>query len=321
MRVVHEISVATGIPIGEVLSIIVSAPKRYRVYEIDKKGGGKREIAHPARELKIIQRFMLDNFLSKFPVHRSAAAYIKGKNIYENARYHADSNYILKLDFEKFFPSIKATDWRKFIEESDNSVFSIDDIEPTLQIFFWGCGSRTPKCLSIGAPTSPAISNMMLYQLDSNIYEKAKQFEVRYTRYADDITISGSSRENVLLFEKVLRTIISEMKSPKLKFNDGKRGLYGRGQRRLVTGLLLTPGGGVSLGRDRKRMIAALLHKLSLEALDVEKMGELKGWLGFSAANEPEFLNRMRRKYGDDLLDRALSFHVPSRAERKALLA
>ena len=35
---------------------IKDAPKKYKVYKIKKKKGGFRTIAHPARNLKIIQR-------------------------------------------------------------------------------------------------------------------------------------------------------------------------------------------------------------------------------------------------------------------------
>src|SRR4051812_12128075 len=71
--------------------------------------------------------------------------------------------------------------------------------------------------------------------------------------------------------------------------------LYGPAERRLVTGLVITPEKKVSIGRSRKRLISALLHRFSLGHLDLESQGKLKGLLGFAIANEPMFLNRLRR--------------------------
>jgi len=54
--------------------------------------------------------------------------------------------------------------------------------------------------------------------------------------------------------------------------NELKRGVYTKGQKRLVTGLVLTPENCVSIGRDRKRAISALIHKFTLGVLDINKM-------------------------------------------------
>lgn len=66
----------------ELDKIIRTAPYRYKVYYIDKRSGdGKREIAQPSAELKLIQRWVVENVLSSYPIHPAAAAYIKGKGI------------------------------------------------------------------------------------------------------------------------------------------------------------------------------------------------------------------------------------------------
>jgi hypothetical protein len=316
MMLLLRLAVETGLSLPELLSIVDTAPRRYKVYQIPKKSGGWREIAHPARELKILQRFVLDNYLSKYPVHDAAAAYVRGKNIYENASYHSCNPFFLKLDFQSFFPSIKVSDWNRFVKDGPQDVFHELDADYVKKILFWGAGTSRAKCLSIGAPSSPLISNIMLFDLDTRLSNLADDHRVRYTRYADDITLSAATVECLLDFEKVVRREVTQLRSPKLKFNDAKRGLFGRGQRRLVTGLVVTPQGRVSLGRERKRLISALIHKLGLGLLDIEQKGLLKGLLGFAVANEPSFLDRMRAKYGDSIIDEALRMHIPSRRDR-----
>jgi RNA-directed DNA polymerase len=240
-------------------------------------------------------------------------AYVKGRNIYDNATCHVDRNVFLKLDFKDFFPSIKAIDWKQFILRTQGTILTADDVGITTNILFWGVRTSIPRCLSIGAPTSPLLSNILLLDLDTKLAALAERRDVGYTRYADDITISGKLVTDVLAFETLVKREVSRMHSPKLIFNDEKRGLYRMGQRRMVTGLIVTPTRQVSIGRQRKRMISALLHRCSLGQLDADQMGLLKGLLGFTIANEASFVGRMRKKYGDTVVDRVLKVEHPRR--------
>jgi hypothetical protein len=153
----------------------------------------------------------------------------------------------------------------------------------------------------------------MLFRLDTTLSQIAARLNVIYTRYADDITVSGKSVEDVLRFEATFLRIIKDTKSPMLSMNNQKRGLYLKGQRRMVTGLIVTPNGQISIGRERKRLISAILHKAVLGTLTVEQMSYLKGMFGFCLVNEAEFISRMRRKYGNEVVDRVLAFAPPPR--------
>jgi RNA-directed DNA polymerase len=241
-------------------------------------------------------------------VHPAATAYVKGRSIGENARRHSKNDVILKLDFEDFFPSIRVRDWTTYIQKyapewtNDGAILT--------RILFWGQGQPRPKCLSIGAPTSPLISNLVMYELDQIISREADEKALVYTRYADDITVSGSSIDSIIAFERFIRAAVKQSATPKLKINEKKRGVYTKGQRRMVTGLIITPEARVSIGRERKRQISALLHKFSLGLLDTERTGYLKGMMGFAIANEPDFVTRMRRKYGHGLIEAVLRVEI-----------
>jgi hypothetical protein len=156
----------------------------------------------------------------------------------------------------------------------------------------------------------------MLYRLDTRLFRAATTENVIYTRYADDITVSGESVETVQRFERLAMQIVKSTRSPRLTLNDQKRGIYLRGQKQMVTGLIVTPVGAVSIGRQRKRLISVMLHKVKIGTSDVNRMSYLKGLLGFCLANEPDFVSRMRRKYGNDVLDQVLAFDPPSRLRR-----
>jgi RNA-directed DNA polymerase len=78
-----------------------------------------REIAQPAREVKMLQRILIDHLLLTLPVHHAARAYRKGLSIRDNAAPHAGSHPILKMDFKDFFPSIRSSDWEKHCNENN----------------------------------------------------------------------------------------------------------------------------------------------------------------------------------------------------------
>jgi RNA-directed DNA polymerase len=295
----QELSAELGIGFTDLLRIISSGPARYKVYQIPKRRGGMRTIAQPSRDLKFVQRYLLDNKLGIFSVHPNALGYVKGKNIADNAKIHKDSRIILKLDFINFFPSLKVEDW----EIIARNKWIIDvDIYLYNRILFWGNGSYEPKCLSIGAPTSQMLSNIIMYETDKVLSAAALRMKVIYTRYADDITASSYSRQSLMEFEGFTRRYLDDMVSPRLNINDAKRGMFGPSLKRMVIGLVITPTANISIGRERKRRISAMLHKVTLGGLEAKSMLELRGLLSFAKSVEPRFIASMRKKYGNETL-------------------
>jgi hypothetical protein len=106
----------TGLSEPDIIRIVSNAPLRYKIYTIAKRRGGERIISQPARELKVLQRILTEEFLSKLPIHRSATAYRAGISIRHNALAHAANGPILKFDFTNFFPSISGRDWAIYCE-------------------------------------------------------------------------------------------------------------------------------------------------------------------------------------------------------------
>ena len=71
---------------------------------------------------------------------------------------------------------------------------------------------------------------------------------------------------------------------------------------RRVTGLIINNLNQISLGRDRKREISALIHKYSLNHLPDDEIFRLQGLLGFASDVEPDFFSRMNVRYGNQLV-------------------
>ena len=107
--ILESLSAETGVGVGTIRAIVRSASHRYKTYTIPKRTGGRREISQPTPAVKFIQRWLCRNVFSHFPIHDAAQAYKAGANIGANARIHVRQNYLLKVDFENFFPSLRAT--------------------------------------------------------------------------------------------------------------------------------------------------------------------------------------------------------------------
>jgi RNA-directed DNA polymerase len=296
-----------GLTVDEVLAISSNAPRRYKTYEIPKRSGsGTRTISHPARELKALQYFFLRGVLSGLPVHAAAMAYKHGASIKANAAPHANSRVILKLDFDSFFPSLRVDNWTTYVSDYFPN-WTDAEIEFSRRVLFWGEGGRIPKCLAIGAPTSPHISNLLMYELDDALTEFADVQDIVYTRYADDITFSSQGFINKEATIGHVRQKATRLRYAKLQLNDAKTNLISKAFSRRVTGIVITNSNGLSLGRNRKRLISAMTYRASRRGLDAGSIGRLQGFLAFALDVEPSFVTMLERKYGRNLIRNILS--------------
>ncbi|WP_188911743.1 retron St85 family RNA-directed DNA polymerase [Salinarimonas ramus] len=301
MKLLREVAIENGLAPEELIYIGPSLPSRYREFAIMKRDGTPRWIAHPARELKGIQRSIVRSLISQFPIHDSATAYRLGFNIRKNVEPHVRQEFIVKMDFANFFPSIRPHDLISYLS---NTQFKLSDTEIKFltHALFWKPKKASDLRLSIGAPSSPPLSNALLYDFDVHVDALCRVNQVKYTRYADDMTFSATNTQSLEVVHKQIVRFVKEMKSPSLRLNTTKTIWLSKAHRRNVTGLIVTPNGEISIGRDRKRLISAKLHHYSLGRLGVAETKHLHGLLAFANAIEPQFVDRMRRKYGVEVL-------------------
>jgi RNA-directed DNA polymerase len=302
-----------ALPLDDLLYLVRSAPYRYKVYEIAKREPGKkRTIAQPAREVKPLQYWVMRNVLAAFPVHPAAVAYRAGKSILDNATPHAPHRYLCKLDFMNFFPSIKATDFEKFMRENPlATVWSEEEISYLSKILFWRKARKNVPQLSIGAPSSPLLSNILLFNFDLKIESLCAGCGVTYTRYADDLSFSTNERLILNGLERQVEDICKKTRPPRLTLNTTKTVHASKKGLRRVTGLVLTNEGRVSLGRERKRKLSAGFHRYMRGMLTESEILELGGSISFAKSVEPIFLQQLAKKYGGAALNHLLSTHKP----------
>ena len=75
----------TGLSEIDLRLILRTAPSRYKEFPIKKRDGSDRIIAQPARELKVLQRAFVREYLINLPIHPAATAYREGMSILDNA--------------------------------------------------------------------------------------------------------------------------------------------------------------------------------------------------------------------------------------------
>jgi RNA-directed DNA polymerase len=282
---------------GQLVPVIRTAPLRYKVYTVPKKNGGQRVLAQPAREVKAMQYWVMDYLRPFIPVHSAATAYEKGMSIKENASRHADGIFLLKMDFSNFFPSILSSDFNSHLKMHCSKVFSSAEHDMIDRILFWAPGRSPPLRLCIGAPSSPFVSNTVMYEFDLAVHRLCLERGVVYTRYADDLTFSTSLRNVLGEIPGMVGLILQEISYPRLSINNRKTIHASRKTLRKVTGIVLTPNGALSVGRDRKRLVHSMCHRAMLGQLDLKQIEVLHGLVAFISSVEPGFEEKLMKKY------------------------
>lgn len=305
---ITKLSSDTMIQASALEYLIRSAPYRYKVFEVEKKGGmGKRTIAQPAREVKALQYWVIDNVLRDFPIHPAAMAYRKGSSIRDNASLHAQQRFLLKLDFADFFHSITAQDFEAYLAASSPNKWTREEVVQLERILFWNRNRAGRLIMSIGAPSSPALSNALMFEFDERVQAICRGMTVNYSRYADDLTFSTNFPNILRDVDAHVEGICRDLKHPRLVLRREKTVHASRAGSRRVTGLVLSNAGTVSLGRERKRLIRAEVHHFLSGNMEPEDAIRLRGMLAFVNAAEPTFLDRLRDAYGTDAISRIMS--------------
>jgi RNA-directed DNA polymerase len=304
-------------PEHSVRHLCLSAPYRYKVYRIPKRRAGEyRVIAQPAREVKLLQRWVVKNLLEEIPIHPCAVAYIAGVGIRENAQRHVNNPYILKLDFKNFFNSIKYIDLSILFRQCFEPALPFEDEDALCKLLLWWSTAATMLQLSVGAPSSPLISNAVMFMFDEEISQFCRNEDVVYTRYADDLVFSSESKITLRRCEDLVRRTLANIEFPRLSLNEEKTVYASRANRRQVTGLVLTNNEAVSIGRDRKRLLRSMVHRFFNGQLNSKQVEQLRGHLAFAHATEPVFIDRLKRKYGAETVQTIFSLARRTRSPR-----
>ncbi|WP_074637683.1 reverse transcriptase family protein [Sulfitobacter pontiacus] len=204
------------------------AKSYYRSFKIRKRSGGLREIQAPYPSLLEVQRWIVGEVLSSVRLPVCSTGYREGVSILDNALVHCGRKEVLKIDLKDFFPSIGFSRVVK--------VF-IDFGYPSNVAFLLANLCTLDRKLPQGAASSPLLSNIICRDLDQRIMKICKSRRLRYTRYADDIVISGKA-----IPKGIRRLFFEVIASEGFQVNEKKVRFLCEGDKKIVTGLDITSG-------------------------------------------------------------------------------
>lgn len=200
--------------------------RHYTRFLIPRRDGTSREILAPDSRLKTIQRQILHRVLPELPLSPHATAYRKGYSVVQNAGTHCGKQRVLKMDIQDFFGSIT------FLMVY-RSAFPRTHFPPSVATLLANlCCYR--DYLPQGAPTSAAISNLVMKPFDDYMARWCGERGIAYTRYCDDMTFSGEFDS-----AQVIRKVRSFLLSMGFVVKERKTRVMGRGERQAVTGLVV----------------------------------------------------------------------------------
>lgn len=205
------------------------------------------------------------------------------------------------MDFSNFFYSI-TPDFFLAVAKSKGILFTDEDKLILSHLLFFRLNRNSKLTLSIGAPSSPLISNFCLYLFDEEISDYCLKRKINYTRYADDLTFSTNVKGSLFEVPQFVKSTLKSKCFDLIKVNESKTVFSSKAHNRHVTGITITNEGRVSIGRQKKREISSLIHKWTLGELTETQRVRLIGYLSFVNHVEPTFLHRLKAKYGERVI-------------------
>lgn len=316
---VHAMSAWLGVSDAELLRFCdpaglhaLAVDDRMRHYDhrfVAKRSVGVRLLEAPRPRMKQLQRHVLRALLDHIPPHPAAFGFVRGRGHRQFAAAHSGQRVVVRIDLADFFNSIRYGRVRAIFAR----VGYPDEVAAALAAL---CTVRTPfavlqrfphnlpvqerrgaiqrlreRHLPQGAPTSPALSNLAAVRLDLRLSALARAWDVRYTRYADDLAFSGDgrlSRAVEAFIAKVAAIAIEEGLSVRFR----KVRVMRSGRRQQLGGLVVNAAANVPRAEyDRLR---ALLHNAARTGPEAQNrdrhpafQAHVRGRIAWVAATHP----------------------------------
>ena len=292
-RELSSIEQDLGFPAKTLYGLSNNLEKHYHSVFIPKSDGSKRKLCVPDLILKQVQKSIADNILIQYPISRYAKAYKPGSSVQKNARPHVGKKKVLKLDIEGFFDHI-------LYSQVKDTVFYKEKYSEHIRILL------TMLCyfkesLPQGAPTSPAITNIIMYNFDETVGSFCEKKHIAYTRYCDDMTFSGDFDE-----KEVIAFVKDELYKLGLFLKNRKTVVIPSTKCQCVTGIVVNEK--INITKDYKKKIRQEMYYIRKYGLDghLSRMNisdkeqyilSLKGKIAFvlqTIRNDGEFMEYKR---------------------------
>jgi RNA-directed DNA polymerase len=294
-------------------TVPVDAKLRHYVIRWERKAsGGARLLEAPKPRLKSIQRRVLHEILDRIPAHPAAHGFVAGRGVRTFAAPHAAHRVVVRVDLEEFFATITAARVRAVFLAAgypEMVAWSLASLcTSRVPTSIWRAPGAPPPTedtqarfrqrrrlftphLPQGAPTSPALSNLIAYRLDTRLAAAAADAGALYTRYADDLAFSGDDdfARRAQRFVRLVGVIATE---EGFRLNERKTRVMRAGARQQLAGVVVNNHPSVARA-DVDRLKATLYNCVTHGAASQNRQGHhdfrahLLGRVAYVAAIDP----------------------------------
>jgi len=281
--------------------------------------GAVRVLEAPKPRLKHLQRLLLAQVLGAVPPHDAAHGFRRGRSVATFAAPHAGQAVVVRMDLEGFFASV--TVGRVFgllrtagyPEPVAHRLAGLTTTvlprrawhavprpaSPELLEAHWRLGRRlAAPHLPQGAPTSPALANLAAHRLDVRLSALSASWGGRYTRYADDLALSGG-RSWGRGTSRLLDVVEQVAREEGFRVNARKTAVLPRAGRQVLGGLVVNERPHVR--RAEVDLLRAVLHNCLRDGPDSQNRegrldfrAHLTGRVAWVAQHDPRRGERLR---------------------------
>ena len=294
------------------------ALRHYR-WHVLQRPTGVRLLAAPKPRLREAQRRLLRHVLDRLPVHEAAHGCVPGRSVRTALEPHAGSAVVLKMDLEAFFAGVAAARVHGLLlgpaglpEPVAHALTGL--VTTVVPAGVWrrvpvpagiearerhrrlGARLAVPH-LPQGAPTSPALANLVCSRLDRRLSGLAAACGATYTRYVDDLTFSGDRRIAADRFAQLVTAVVTD---EGFAVNPAKTSVTSAARRQAVLGAVVNVH--PALPRRERDALRALLHNCATHGWAGQTRGRdpatfrdhVLGRIAWAASLDPAFGVRLR---------------------------
>ena len=270
----------------------------------------QRSVYRPNKKLKAYLVFLNTFVFEYLPINeRVVYSYRKGVNPHEVAFPHAHNRAFFQTDIKNFFGSIDRALVKSTIVSHKDKIPISDLCSYIERILDF---TTIDDALPIGFPTSPPISNACLTPFDDEFENYCLSSDLVYTRYADDIFVSGKCRGDLNIVEQELNKLLACHFDGNMKLNQEKRKLTTVGRKTKMLGMVILPNGQVTIDMEVKKKVEVLIyffiHRrdkfLDLSDGDLDAgVKKLSGYINYINTADGPYLEKLKRKFGITVID------------------
>ena len=295
---VNRLAALVGASAQRLKNIAENINSHYTEVSLWQTSSKLRVLRIPSVELKEIQRAIKRHILDPYDLGPSAHGGVKGRSPLSNARCHLNQPCVVNLDVKTFFEDVRHYMVLRLFRKELRFGRDVARLLTRLTTL----DGQLPQ----GAPTSTSLANLLLRSVDQIIETRARSSGVSYSRFVDDVTLSGENPRALInsvaraLSTKRLRIHRSQPKfSSKVKLS-----VKSARSPQEVTGLVVNSPLGPSVSKKRRDAVRAEIHQLGKEdpAVRAFRLPSIKGKIAHVRRYNPGTARRLER-----LLDRALS--------------